>query len=117
MGPILEQLVQLAEELSEKEGINVGVINARFIKPLDTNCLDELARQQVPLIVYEESAMVGGLGTAMLEYYNETNQTVVMKRLGVPDLYVQHGNVNEVLEELHLSLKDIKEEIKIAIKK
>ena len=117
MGPILEQLVQLAEELSEKEGINVGVINARFIKPLDTNCLDELARKQVPLIVYEESAMVGGLGTAMLEYYNETNQTVVMKRLGVPDLYVQHGNVNEVLEELHLSLKDIKEEIKIAIKK
>ncbi|MEE0880690.1 MAG: transketolase C-terminal domain-containing protein, partial [Turicibacter sp.] len=83
----------------------------------DTNCLDELARKQVPLIVYEESAMVGGLGTAMLEYYNETNQTVVMKRLGVPDLYVQHGNVNEVLEELHLSLKDIKEEIKIAIKK
>ena len=61
--------------------------------------------------------MVGGLGTAMLEYYNETNQTVAMKRLGVPDLYVQHGNVNEVLEELHLSLKDIKEEIKIAIKK
>lgn len=117
MGPILDDLVQLAEDLSQREGIDVGVINARFIKPVDTRLLDELAKLEVPLIVYEESAMIGGLGTAILEYYNETNQTVEVKRLGVPDVYVQHGSVPEVLEELHLSLNDIKAEINQAIKK
>lgn len=117
MGPILDDLVQLAEDLSEAEGINVGVINTRFIKPLDTRLLDELAKLEVPLIVYEESAMIGGLGTAILEYYNETNQTVKVKRLGVPDVYVQHGSVPEVLAELHLSLDDIKAEINQVIKK
>lgn len=117
MGPILDDLVQLSEDLSQAEGINVGVINARFIKPLDNRLLDELAKLEVPLIVYEESAMIGGLGTAILEYYNETNQTVKVKRLGVPDVYVQHGSVPEVLAELHLSLDDIKAEIIEVIKK
>ena len=116
MGPILEDLVELAEQLSQTEKLEVGVVDARFIKPLDYKLLDELAQCQVPLIVYEESAMIGGLGTAILEYYNETNQVVDVKRMGVPDLYVQHGSVPEVLEELHLSLQDIKEEIKEVIK-
>lgn len=116
MGPILEDLVELADQLSQTEKLEVGVVNARFIKPLDYKLLDELAQCQVPLIVYEESAMIGGLGTAILEYYNETNQVVDVKRMGVPDLYVQHGSVPEVLEELHLSLQDIKEEIKEVIK-
>ena len=93
------------------------MINTRFIKPLDTRLLDELAKLEVPLIVYEESAMIGGLGTAILEYYNETNPTVKVKRLGVPDVYVQHGSVPEVLAELHLSLDDIKAEINQVIKK
>ncbi len=117
MGPILEDLVNLAQQLSQDEHLDVGVINARFIKPLDDKLLDELATYNVPLIVYEESAVIGGLGTAILEYYNETNQVVEVKRMGIPDLYVQHGSVPEVLEELHLSLQDIKAEIKEVIKK
>lgn len=117
MGPILEDLVNLAQQLSQDEHLDVGVINARFIKPLDDKFLDELATYNVPLIVYEESAVIGGLGTAILEYYNETKQVVEVKRMGIPDLYVQHGSVTEVLEELHLSLQDIKAEIKEVIKK
>lgn len=117
MGPILEDLVNLAQQLSQDEHLDVGVINARFIKPLDDKLLDELATYNVPLIVYEESAVIGGLGTAILEYYNETKQVVEVKRMGIPDLYVQHGSVPEVLEELHLSLQDIKAEIKEVIKK
>ena len=65
MGPILEDLVNLAQQLSQDEHLDVGVINARFIKPLDDKLLDELATYNVPLIVYEESAVIGGLGTAI----------------------------------------------------
>ncbi len=76
-----------------------------------------MALKKVPLIVYEESAVIGGLGTAILEYYNQTKQEVDVRRLGIPDLYVQHGSVKEILEELHLSLQDVKQEIKQVINK
>ena len=117
MGPILDEFVGLAQQLDDELGMKVGVINARFIKPLDTKLLDELALKKVPLIVYEESAVIGGLGTAILEYYNQTKQEVDVRRLGIPDLYVQHGSVKEILEELHLSLQDVKQEIKQVINK
>lgn len=117
MGPVLDDLIQLAEELEQEQNINIGVINARFIKPIDVLLLDELAKKQVPIIVYEESAQIGGLGTAIMEYYNETNQAVNLKRLGIPDRYIPHGSVPELLNELHLSLADIKHEIKAVVDK
>jgi len=115
MGPILDDFVRLARELKQELGVEIGVVNARFIKPIDTKMLDELAKKQVPLMVYEESAMIGGLGTAIIEYYNETHQSVNLKRLAIPDQYVQHGSVSELLQELQLSLKDVKKEIEIEL--
>ena len=116
IGPVLDQFVELVSSL-RGEGIDVGVVNARFIKPLDTEMLDELARLNVPLIVYEESTLISGLGSAVLEYYNETNQKVLVKRLGIPDLYVQHGSVPEILGELHLTIEDVEQELKSILKK
>lgn len=116
IGPVLDQFVELVSSL-RGEGIDVGVVNARFIKPLDTQLLDELARLNVPLIVYEESTLISGLGSAILEYYNETNQKVLVKRLGIPDLYVQHGSVPEILGELHLTIEDVEQELKSILKK
>ena len=116
MGPILDELLELAEKLKQESGIDIGIINARFIKPIDYQLLDQIANKKVPLVVYEESALIGGLGTAIIEYFNETKQTVKIKRLGIPDVYVQHGSVPEILNELHLTIKDIKTEIEAEIK-
>ncbi len=79
--------------------------------------LDEIAALQVPIIVYEESTLIAGLGSAILEYYNETNQRVEINRLGIPDIYVQHGRVSEILEELHLTIEDVKLEVMRSLKK
>ncbi len=117
MGPILDEFIEFTQTLHQEVGMDVGVINARFIKPLDIKLLDELAMKKVPLVVYEESAVIGGLGTAILEYYNETNQKVEVRRLGIPDLYVQHGSVKEVLAELHLTLRDVGQELQQVIQK
>ncbi len=107
MGPVLDSVLELTKEIEASTGYQVGVINARYIKPLDVAMLQELASLQVPLCVYEESTLIGGLGTAVIEYYNETKQEMTVTRLGVPDVFVEHGAVTEVLEELQLSLKDV----------
>ncbi|MDB8563699.1 1-deoxy-D-xylulose-5-phosphate synthase [Turicibacter sanguinis] len=116
MGPVLSELAELVEEL-KLEGLHIGLVNARFIKPLDYKMLDEIAALQVPIIVYEESTLIAGLGSAILEYYNETNQRVEINRLGIPDIYVQHGRVSEILEELHLTIEDVKLEVMRSLKK
>ena len=116
MGPVLDDLLKLTEELS-LQGIQVGLVNARFIKPIDKKMLDEIAALNVPVIVYEESTLIAGLGSAILEYYNQTNQEVMLTRLGIPDKYVQHGSVPEILDELHLTLDDVKLEVMRSLKK
>ncbi|MCL1951121.1 MAG: 1-deoxy-D-xylulose-5-phosphate synthase [Turicibacter sp.] len=110
-GPFLQKLVKLAEGLETDFGFSVGVVNARYIKPMDTGMLDQLASGGAKLLIYEEAAMIGGLGTGILEHYSQSRQSVEVHRMGVPDIFVQHGSVPEILEELHLSLEDIKQEI------
>lgn len=110
-GPVLEKLVTLSEQLMEEHGIDVGVINARYIKPLDAEVLDILADMKVPILVYEEASMTCGLGSAVLEYYNEVGQTANVVRMGLPEAAIEHGDVGLVLESLKLSVADVKVQI------
>ena len=63
------QLAQEAAEHSAKEGINLRVVNARFIKPLDEAYLLQLAKEQIPILTIEEASIEGGMGSAVLEFY------------------------------------------------
>ena len=111
LGPVLDDLVCLANELEEEQGLNVGVVNARYIKPLDTDVLDRLAQMNVPILVYEEASLICGLGSAVLEYYSENSQVVNVARMGIPDEAIKHGDVPSVLKLLKLSIADVKEKI------
>ena len=111
MGPCLAELITLADEIEAQTTHQIGVINARFIKPLDTKWLDYAATLGLSLCVYEESTLIGGLGSAILEYYNETKQDVNVTRLGVPDVFVQQGHIKGVLDELALGTEDIKQAV------
>jgi 1-deoxy-D-xylulose-5-phosphate synthase len=111
IGPVLDDLFCLSEALEAEYGLNVGVINARFIKPLDSNVLDMLSEMNVPILVYEEASLICGLGSAVLEYYNETKQYAQVTRMGVPDTPIEHGDVPSVLKSLELSIDDIKKNI------
>jgi 1-deoxy-D-xylulose-5-phosphate synthase len=83
--------------------LDVQVINARVIKPLDTETIDALVASNRPILIYEESVLAGGFGSAVLEYLNTQGiDTSLVYRMGIGDVYVDHGSKAELLEELGL---------------
>jgi len=111
IGPMLDELVKMSAFLEQENGLSIGIVNARYIKPLDSAVLDMIAQMKVPVLIYEEASLMCGLGSAVLEYYSETEQVVQVKRMGVPDITVEHGDIPSVLGTLALSLDDVKKEI------
>lgn len=87
------------------------VVNARFFKPVDKRMLDDLAAMDLPIYVYETDQLVSGLGSAILEYYNETGQNVHLNRMGFNDTFVEHGSVRALKKAYGLSLDDLFERI------
>lgn len=97
-----------AAEMLEKNGVNVEVVNARSIKPLDGDKLKDLAKDDRPILTLEETALLGGFGSAVLEYYHENHyHSMVVERMGIPDWYIEHGSVPELLEEIGLTASNV----------
>lgn len=112
-GTTIQMALDAAEEL-EKENISVKVVNARFIKPMDTAMLHDLFKEGKPILTIEEAILQGGFGSAVLEFASSYKyHNVQVSRIGIPDLYVEHGDVDKLLEEIHLtkdeSVKRIRE--------
>jgi 1-deoxy-D-xylulose-5-phosphate synthase len=83
--------VQAAEILA-KEGIEVAVVNARFIKPLDDELITRYCRPFARVITVEEGSLAGGFGSAVMERVQQLNiRDVQFHRIGIPDEYVHHG--------------------------
>ncbi|SHE11139.1 1-deoxy-D-xylulose-5-phosphate synthase [Chlamydia abortus] len=107
VGPMV-QLAEQAAELLKPQGMNVRVINARFIKPLDEAMLLQLAKERVNLITMEEGAVMGGFGSAVLEFYaNKGIYGMQIKPIGVPDYFVEHGSIAEQRTEVGLTPENI----------
>ncbi|WP_414714929.1 1-deoxy-D-xylulose-5-phosphate synthase [Sporomusa sp.] len=81
-----------AAGLLEEKGIAAGVVNARFVKPLDEQVIRQLARDIGIIITVEDNVLAGGFGSAVLEYVNSQHLNwVKVLRLGLPDKYIEHG--------------------------
>jgi 1-deoxy-D-xylulose-5-phosphate synthase len=106
-GSLLPSCVKAANRLRE-EGLDVGVINARFVKPLDTDTLLRAVEGCGFVVTVEEGCLVGGFGSALLEAANEAGlNTANIRRLGLPDRYIEHGERSELLAELQLDANGI----------
>ena len=102
-GTTIPMALEAAETLSQK-GIHVKVVNARFIKPLDTQMLDKLFAAGMPILTVEEAVLAGGFGSAVLEYANDTAPTPIpIQRMGIPDQFIEHGSVNELMAEIGMT--------------
>ncbi|WP_284640416.1 1-deoxy-D-xylulose-5-phosphate synthase [Paenibacillus silviterrae] len=111
MGPMLPVALEAAELMS-KEGQQVRVINARFIKPMDEAMLLQLAKEDLPIITLEEGAQQGGFGSAVLEYYSNQNlYGMRVKVIGIPDYFVEHGSVKEQRQEVGLTSERVVAEL------
>ncbi|MRG86541.1 1-deoxy-D-xylulose-5-phosphate synthase [Salinibacillus xinjiangensis] len=93
----------------EQQGLSVRVVNARFLKPLDEQMLTEIFESGLPILTVEEHVLQGGFGSAVLEFAEANNllgQTMI-KRMGIPDQFIEHGSVNELWEEIGLTTDNI----------
>ncbi|MCD9021316.1 1-deoxy-D-xylulose-5-phosphate synthase [Cohnella silvisoli] len=111
IGPMV-QVAEEAAELLKREGINVRVVNARFVKPLDEKMLLAMAKERIPLMVIEEGAVLGGLGSAVLEFYTLKGiQPVSIHIAGVPDIFVEHATIKEQRAESGLTADAIAKQL------
>ncbi|MBN4004704.1 1-deoxy-D-xylulose-5-phosphate synthase [Nostoc sp. LPT] len=102
--------MQAAEILSE-HGIEATVINARFVKPLDTELILPLAKKIGRVVTLEEGCIMGGFGSAIAEALLDADILVPVKRFGVPDILVDHAEPNESKTDLGLTSHQIAERV------
>ena len=101
-GAMLQQAMAAAEILQD-EGVDLAVINARFIKPLDIELLKKVFNQCRFVVTLEEGASIGGFGSAVLELAcQEGWDTRSLRRLAIPDRFIDHGDRHDLLAELGL---------------
>jgi len=114
-GSLFPTCVKAAENLRQ-EGLHIGVINARFAKPIDENTLLRVV-EDLPLVVtVEEGTLQGGFGSAVLEAANAAGlDTRHIVRLGIPDRFVEHAERAELLADLGLDLKGICQSVRAAL--
>ncbi|CAD7359682.1 1-deoxy-D-xylulose-5-phosphate synthase [Staphylococcus schleiferi] len=105
-GPTVSTLMEVAEELS-KLGIKARVINARYIKPMDEATLKQLGEINMPVLTVEEGMLNGGLGSQIANYFTDHSFANRVKRLGIDNIYIEHGNVDQILEDLGLTCEPL----------
>jgi len=106
VGSMVAVAEQAAEKLSSK-GIEAAVINTRFIKPLDEKLILSTARCG-KVVTVEENVLAGGLGSAVLELLEESNlPNVKVKRLGLPDKFIEHGKNGLLRDEIGLNVAGV----------
>ena len=109
-GTQVHPAMQVAEILSE-HGVEATVINARFVKPLDTELIVPLAKRIGKVVTLEEGCIRGGFGTAVMEALQEHEAIVPVKCLGVPDILVDHAKPDESKADLGLTSPQMAETI------
>lgn len=116
IGSMVYPSLEASEEL-HKEGISVEVVNARFVKPLDEEMLISILKRFDKIITAEENVLLGGFGSAILEFAEaHTINNVLIKRMGIPDKFIQHGPRNKLLNILGLDKDGIIKMVKNVLK-
>ncbi len=107
-GTLVGACLRAAERLREEYGLRVGVVNARFVKPLDKTTVVKAIEECGFVITVEEGCLSGGFGSAVLEAANDAGlSTAHVRRLGLPDRFVLHAERDEQLAEVGLDVEGI----------
>lgn len=107
IGNMVYQALKAAVDL-EKEGISLAVINARFVKPLDKNLILDFATKTGKVITVEENTLEGGFGSAICELLADKNIWVKIKRIGLPDKFIEHGDLKTLKKIYGITSEHIK---------
>ncbi len=102
LGAMLPEALRLAEML-DKEGFHAAVINPRFSKPVDRECVASFAARCGLVITLEDHVLAGGFGSAVMETMNELGVQAPLVRVGWPDAFIEHGKVEALREKYGLT--------------
>ncbi|WP_217592655.1 1-deoxy-D-xylulose-5-phosphate synthase [Cohnella sp. GbtcB17] len=111
IGPMV-QVAEEAADLLKREGLSVRVVNARFVKPLDDAMLAQLAKDRLPMLVLEETAVAGGLGSAILEHYARHGLQPTVQLAGIPDRFIEHATIKEQRAEVGLTAEEVAKQLR-----
>lgn len=95
LGPIGKIMEEAVEKAAEK-GISVAHYDLRFLKPLDNNMLHSIGQKFNRIITVEDGVIAGGMGSAIMEFMAANGYSPVIKPMGIPDKFVEHGTVDEL---------------------
>lgn len=112
LGPIGTEAAEAIKEVElERQDISVGHYDMRFVKPLDEDIMTEVAERYERIITIEDGALRGGFGSAILEWLSDHGKHLEVRRLGLPDRFVEHGSVGELRALVGLDRGSIRKEI------
>ena len=117
IGTMVESAMKLAEKLAE-QGINTGVVNMRFAKPIDKELLLAHAEKYKKIVTLEEGCLKGGVGSAVLEALNEAQLLGTCKVLnfGIPDEFILHGDKQRLFQDIGLDVETMADKITAFVK-
>lgn len=112
IGPIGNLALKAIAELEhDTPGLSVAHYDMRFLKPLDENLLDEIATRYSRIVTVEDGVRAGGMGSAVLEWMADHGFSPRITRLGLPDSFVEHGTVPQLMHITGIDKEGIKEAI------
>jgi 1-deoxy-D-xylulose-5-phosphate synthase len=111
-GPITISAARAIHRLRESEHLEIGLINIRSIKPLNVQILLSQLSQAKQILTLEENTTIGGFGSGILEFLHEYNLQCRVHSIGIPDHFIPHGKVPELLQQLHLDEEHLEQQFK-----
>ena len=110
VGSMVKTAVKVKEQL-EDQGLQPTIVNMRFVKPLDTQLLDEIAKTHSLVITMEENVKNGGFGEKILHYFNDKEYQVQVRIVAIEDQFVSHGSVEDLMKHQNMDADSVTERI------
>lgn len=111
MGPIGNTALQAAIDLKKSHGLRIAFFDLRFLKPIDEDLLHHVFRNFDTIITIEDNALAGGMGSAVVEFMADQGYQARVRRLGIPDYFVEQGSLDQLYAECGYDAEGIKNAI------
>ena len=108
LGPIGNEAMKAISSAEAQSGKEIAHYDLRFLKPLDEEILDEIGKNFKFVVTIEDGVLKGGMGSAILEYMSDHGYTPTVRRIGLPDNFVQHGTPKELYQICGMDAESIK---------
>lgn len=115
-GKMMEEGVKVYRKL-EEEGIQITLVNPRFLKPIDEECIRELAKEHDAIVTVEDNVLRGGFGEAVAAFMRREDLKCKVTNLGIDDQFVEHGSVPELMHMLGIDAEGIEAAVRQYLKK